>query len=238
MKLTMLLILGVMCTIATGTRASVGVSERTAGKVNADALSDKTDNYVKEVMAALHIPGLSLAVVRDGKVVKAQGHGLANVEFDARATPDTVYLLASMTKQFTATGIMMLVEDGKVGLDEKISRYLPDTPDPWKEITVRHLLTHTAGLKDRFEGKTGGEWLLSFTTDAMYASAKACALDFKPGERFQYSDQGYFLLGMIIEKVSGKSYREFLKERIFTPLGMKGSSTILQSEVVKDLASG
>jgi len=95
-----------------------------------------------------------------------------------------------------------------------------------------------AGLKDRFEGKTGAEWLLSFTTDAMYASAKACALDFKPGERFQYSDQGYFLLGMIIEKVSGKSYREFLKDRIFGPLGMDHSSTIWQPDVVKNLATG
>jgi len=204
----------------------------------ADILSDKTDNYVKEVLKALHIPGLALAVVRDGKVIKAQGYGLANVEFDAPVKPETVFLLASMTKQFTATCIMMLVEEGKVALDDGISKYLPDTPDSWKGITVRMLLNHTAGLKDRFEGKTGPEWLLTFTTDAMYKSARGCALDFKPGAHFQYSDQGYFLLGMIIEKVSGKTYREYLTERIFKPLEMAVSSTSLQTEIVKNLASG
>jgi D-alanyl-D-alanine carboxypeptidase len=204
----------------------------------ADALSDKTDRYVKEVMAGLHIPGLALAVVRDGKVIKTGAYGLACVEHEAVVKPETVFLLASVTKQFTAASILMLVEEGKAALDERISRYLSETPDSWRDITVRHLLTHTAGLKDRFEVLNGAPWQLAFTTEAMYNTARACPVDFKPGERFQYSDQGYFLLGMIIEKLSGKSYREFLAERIFKPLWMSASSTTLQTDVVKNLASG
>src|SRR5579862_1025914 len=100
---------------------------------------------------------------------------------------------------------MMLVQENKVGLDEKISRYLPETPEAWSAITIRELLTHTAGLKDRFEGTSPAEWLLNYTTQQMYDSARKQTLDFKPGERWQYSDQGFFLLGMIIEKVSGKT---------------------------------
>ncbi len=152
--------------------------------------------------------------------------------------PETVFLLASITKSFTATAILMLVEEGKIDLDEKISCYLPDTPEAWSGITVRHLLTHTAGLKDRFEGKTAADWLLNFTTDQMYQAACSQPPDFKPGEKWQYSDQGYFLLGRILEKVSGKTYRQFLKERIFQPLGMTATTTINQAEIIPDLASG
>ncbi|HLK60361.1 MAG TPA: serine hydrolase domain-containing protein [Chthonomonadaceae bacterium] len=205
---------------------------------SADPAGEKVDRFIRQVMEATHIPGISLAVVRDGKVVKATAYGVANVDYQVPAKPETVYLLASITKTFTATAILMLVEEGKIGLDEKISRYLPDTPEAWSAITVRHLLTHTAGLKDRFEGRTPAEWLLNFTTDQMYQSARSQSLDFKPGEHWQYSDQGFFLLGMIIEKVTGKTYRQFLKERIFQPLGMTATTTISQFEIIPNLASG
>src|SRR2546422_8232866 len=104
------------------------------------------DDYIKVEMERRHIPGLALAVARNGKIVKVRGYGIANLEHDVPVTPDTVFELASVSKQFTATAIMLLVEAGKVRLDEPILTYLPRGPETWKGITVRHLLTHTSGL--------------------------------------------------------------------------------------------
>jgi len=112
------------------------------------AQADKVDDYVRSEMSKRRIPGLSLAVVKAGRVIKAKGYGLSDMELNVPATPDSVYQIGSMTKQFTAAGIMLLVEDGKVSLDETIDKYLPDLPVSWKGVTVRHLLTHTSGIKD------------------------------------------------------------------------------------------
>lgn len=110
------------------------------------ARADAIDDYLRTEMQKRSIPGLALAVVRDGSVVKMQGYGFANLEHDVPVTPDTIFELASVTKQFTATAIMRLVEEGKVGLDDPIARRLSGAPETWKAITVRHLLTHTSGL--------------------------------------------------------------------------------------------
>jgi CubicO group peptidase (beta-lactamase class C family) len=184
----------------------------------------RVDTFVERQMRARRIPGLSLAVVRDGRVVYAKGYGKANLEWDAPATPETVYLLASVTKQFTATAIMMLVGEGKLRLDDPVTKWIADAPNPWKSITVRHLLTHTAGLKDRFEYTADGNFLYQYSTQQMLDAAKATALDFAPGEKWQYSDEGYFLLGVVVERASGKSYGEFLRDRIFSPAGMTSTS--------------
>ena len=117
-----------------------------------DATANKVDDYVKSEMQKQRIPGVSLAVVKDGKIIKAAGYGLANVELNVSARPETVYKIASVSKQFIATGIMLLVEDGKISLDEKISKFLEGTPDAWKDITVRHLLTHYVGNRPRSAG--------------------------------------------------------------------------------------
>src|SRR5258708_1947107 len=205
-----------------------------------DELAKAVDVVIERKMQGRHIPGLSLAVVRDGKVIKAQGSGVANVEHSVPAAPETAYLLASMTKQFTAAGILMLAEEGKLSLDDPISKHLQDTPDAWKEITIRELLGHTAGLKDRFEEDTliADKWHLAYSTDQLYQAARSRPLDFASGAGWQYSDQGYFLLGVIIERVSGMSYRDFLKKRIFDPLGMNASTTIWLKEIIPHMASG
>ncbi len=112
------------------------------------AKGDVIDSYIETQMRNLHIPGISLAVVRDGRIVKAKGYGLANIEANSIAAPKTVYEIGSITKQFTATAVMMLVEEGKVSLDDKITKYFPDAPPAWNQITVRHLLSHTSGIQN------------------------------------------------------------------------------------------
>ena len=205
------------------------------------AWADPVDEYVKAQMERRKIPGLSLAVVQRGQVVKLQGYGLASVELDAPVTPDTVFELASVTKQFTAAAVMKLVEAGKVALDDPIAKYLDDVPPAWSAITVRHLLTQTAGLAsltDGFAALWRGGVRMNYTTRQMFDAATKDAMSFTPGAGWQYSDVGFFLLGMIIEKASGQRYAAFLAERFFTPLGMTATSVIDQSAVVKHRAPG
>jgi CubicO group peptidase (beta-lactamase class C family) len=167
-----------------------------------------------------------VAVVKDGKVVKTAAYGLADLENEAPVTVDSVFALASITKQFTAAAILLLAEKGKLSLDDHVSGFLPEPPEAWKDITLRHLLTHTSGLPGLDRGFTSlqASWPMELSTKDAYASATKDAMDFAPGEAWQYSDVGYFLLGMVIEKVSGKKYPEFLAERILKPLGMKNTS--------------
>lgn len=202
------------------------------------AHADEVDEYVEAEMKKRQIPGLALAVVKNGEIIKTKGYGLASVELNVRVAADSVFALASVTKQFTAAAIMILVEQGKVALDEKINRYIPNAPDTWKDITVRHLLTHTAGLKDSYWPTYRGSWLTNYTTAMNFEHASTLPLDFAPGERWQYSDQGYFLLGLIIEQVSGKRYRDFLREHIFQPLGMTSTTVIDQWDIIKNRVSG
>jgi CubicO group peptidase (beta-lactamase class C family) len=204
------------------------------------ACADAIDDYIKNEMERRHIPGLALAVARHGKIVKVRGYGVANLEHDVPVTPDTVFELASVTKQFTASAIMLLVEEGKVQLDDPVAWHLLRAPETWKAITVRHLLTHTSGLP----GLTGGFKALwpggarmRYTTAQMFDAAIKDELSFAAGERYQYSDVGYFLLGMIIEAVSGQRYRDFLDERFFKPLGMTDTSVIDVSRVLKRRAA-
>ncbi len=186
-----------------------------------DSLARSIDDYVLGVIQKRHIPGVSVAIVKNGKLLQAKGYGLANVELSVPATEKTVYQLASVTKQFTATAIMMLVEQGKLGLGDKISKHLPDLPAAWKEVTIRHLLNHTSGIKSYTSVKDFFKTARKdYTHREILDLVAKDPLEFAPGEKWRYCNTGYFLLGMIIEKVSGKTYGEFLDERIFKPLGM------------------
>ena len=206
--------------------------------VSISARTDEIDKYITAEMKKRQIPGLALAVVRHGKVIKLKSYGLANIQHNVAATPDTVFDTASVTKPFTATAIMMLVEEGKIGLDDKISRYIPNASETWRDISVRHLLSHTAGLKAEFMPTLKGRWLTDYTTAEMFEAAAKLPLDSAPGDRYRYSDTGYFLLGLIIEKASGKRYGEFLAERMFKPLGMTSTTLLDQWAIIKNFTPG
>jgi CubicO group peptidase (beta-lactamase class C family) len=191
-------------------------------------------------MTKRRIPGLTLAVARNGAVVKLQGYGFANLEHEVPATPDTVFELASVTKQFTATAIMLLAEEGKLRLDDPITWHILRAPETWKGITVRHLLTHTGGLPGMRDGfkSLQQRWHVNYATPELFESATKDTLIGAPGERWEYSDVGYFLLGMIIESASGQRYGSFLADRFWNPLGMTSTSLLDQWRILKHRAAG
>ena len=184
------------------------------------------DAGVEKAMQTRQFPAASIAVVKDGTVVLAKGYGHSDVGKSIKATEQTVYQLASVTKPFTAMAILMLVEDGKLSLDGKITEILSGLPVAWAPVTVRHLLTHTSGIRsytDVFGEKKVADSQV-FTADQILALVKDAPLAFTPGEKYAYCNTGYYLLGMIVEKASGKPYATFLADRIFTPLGMTSTS--------------
>lgn len=201
------------------------------------ARADEVDKYVRSFIKTRNIPGLSLAVVRDGKLVKAAGYGLANLELNALATPQTVYEIGSITKQFTAQAIMLLVEEGRLGLDDALGKYLDGLPRAWQALTIRQLLTHTSGLKD-WEAAGLLSFRREYTEQEFILLMSPFTLDFAPGERWSYTNTAYPLLGMVIERVSGKSYEAFVTERIFKPLGLNDTRFNHPLEIIPQRADG
>jgi CubicO group peptidase (beta-lactamase class C family) len=207
--------------------------------------ADEIDDYIATQLRRLHIPGVSLAIIRDGRMLKAQGYGFANLELKAPATKETVYEIGSNTKQFTAAAIMMLVEDGKIRLDDSVTKYFPEAPQSWRGITIRHLLTHTSGIQNHVAVP---DWLDVFRTNLKFETAPPrdellkmffkLPLEFQPGESWAYDNTGYYLLGIVIEKASGKSYWQFLDERIFKPLRMNATRNTDPQPIIPDRASG
>jgi D-alanyl-D-alanine carboxypeptidase len=200
------------------------------------ARADKVDDYLAAQMQRRQIPGVALAVIRDGKTIKAQGYGVASLELREPVTPETVFEIGSLTKQFTAACVMLLVEQGKVGLDDSIGKYL-EVPESWKGITVRHLLAHTSGIKN-YTNLPGFEASRPLSPLEFIRKLSAYPLASAPGEAFAYCNSGYNLLGFIIEKVTGQSYWQFLRERIFDPLGMASSRSRDQKAVILNRAAG
>jgi CubicO group peptidase (beta-lactamase class C family) len=206
-----------------------------------DALSVRADEVVREQMREQKIPGVSLAVLRDGKIIKASGYGLANLELNVPVTAESVFHSESVGKTFTAVGVLILVEEGKVGLDDKITKYFPGSPTIWKEVTVRQLMTHTSGITD-YAGEFSGKPLVNFrqdyTEDELVHIIASRPLDFPPGEKRMYSNSGYMLMGPLIRRVTGKNWADFLQERIFGPLGMTSTRVISEADIIPNRTSG
>jgi len=169
-------------------------------------------------------PGAAVLVMKDGMPLLRKGYGLANLELGVPIRPEMVFRIGSITKQFTAVGILMLVKEGKLALDDEITRFLPDYPTHGQKITVETLLTHTSGIQSYTDMPSWlALWRKDFTVPELVALFKNEPMRFKPGEKWEYDNSGYILLGAILEKVSGKSYADFVRQRIFEPLGMKHS---------------
>jgi CubicO group peptidase (beta-lactamase class C family) len=203
----------------------------------------QVDAFVAAQLREQHIPGVSLGVMRDGAIVKATGYGLANVELDVPVTAETIFQTGSVGKQFTATAVMMLVESGKVRLDDTITKYFPEAPPAWKRITVRNLLTHTSGIPDYggeedTMGKGVVNFRLDYTEDELIQRFVKMPLDFEPGSKWSYSNTGYVILGVLIHRVTGEFYGDFLQERIFTPLGMTSTRIISEADIIPHRSSG
>src|SRR5215213_3554553 len=179
----------------------------------------RIDSVVKAEMSRQKIPGVAVAVVSKGAVMMAKGYGEANVEHHVAVTPETVFESGSVGKQFTSAAVMLLVEDGKIGLEDPITKYFPDAPASWVGITVRHLLTHTSGIPDYTTDAM--DYRRDYTEDELEQMAFGLTPEFPPGSRWNYSNTGYVLLGIIIHKASGKFYGDVLRDRVFGPLGMR-----------------
>jgi CubicO group peptidase (beta-lactamase class C family) len=186
-----------------------------------EALAKKIDAVMSEVYKPGE-PGAAIIVQKDGKTIFRKGYGMADLELGVAVEPDMVFRLGSITKQFTAVSILMLAEQGKLALQDEITKFLPDYPTQGRKITVEHLLTHTSGIQSYTDLP---EWLplwrKDFTVKELIDLFKDKPMKFEPGQRWVYNNSGYILLGAIIEKVSGQTYEEFVDSRIFKPLGMK-----------------
>ena len=186
-------------------------------------------------MRKYKIPGVSLAVLRNGKISILKSYGLANVELGVAVKPETIFQSGSIGKQFTAAAIMLLVQEGKLSLDEKVGKYLPNVPEAWNDITIRNLLTHTSGMGDYpDEISLRGD----YTEDEYLNIFKKAPLNFAPGSRWDYSNVGYVTLGILIKRITGKFYGDFLQERFFGPMGMSTARVISEADIVPNRAAG
>jgi CubicO group peptidase (beta-lactamase class C family) len=191
----------------------------------ADSLTRRVD-VVFSRYGSLDAPGCAVGVYQNGKIALAKGYGAANIEYAVPLSPATPMIMGSVSKQFTAGAIALLVQDGRIALDDDIRKYLPELPDYGKRITIGHLVHHTSGLRDFWALAEAAGMRLDdgYTVDDMLAlAARQKHLNFDPGTEYNYSNTGYVALGEIVHRVSGKTLRQFVNERIFTPLGMSAS---------------
>jgi len=193
------------------------------------------DQYVQSEMQRRHIPGLALLVARDGQIVYAQGYGVSNLELQVPVKPETIFQSGSMGKQFTATAVMMLVEQGKVRLEDPLTRYFPGAPASWKRVTVRELLSHTAGFGD-YPAKF--DFRRDYTEDELLQMVENIPLAYPPGTKWAYSNLGYLTLGILIHRVTGEFYGDYLHEHVFAPLGMTATRVISEADVIPNRSSG
>lgn len=197
------------------------------------------DDYIQDTLVKQHIPGLSVAVVRDGEPILVKGYGLANVEHSVPATEYTVYEIASIGKTFTATVTMMLVEENVISLNDSIVDYLENPPEAWRPVTLKHILSHQSGIPSYTDAKNYWDITrLDLSKAEILALISDLPLKFQPGEFSAYDNTGYYLLGLMLEKVTGKAYEQLLRDRIFAPLGMQATLMNNPAAIVPHRAAG
>jgi CubicO group peptidase (beta-lactamase class C family) len=222
--------------------ASTSLTQAPLAPLDAKQLAS-IDNFVNHDMASRRIPGLELGIYSRGSILLAKGYGLANVELNVPVKPETLMQSGSVGKQFVSAAIMMLVEEGKISLDDSITKYFPDAPAAWKPILIKNLLSHTSGLAEYESpdrtGPNGPFYLrLDFTEDELAKKIEALPIEWPAGEKWDYRNTNYALLGFIIHKITGMPYAEFLSERIFKPLGMASTRLISDRDIIPNRAAG
>lgn len=207
-----------------------------AGAASAkDTLVARIEAFIRAEQQRQGVVGLAVGVVHKGKVVLAKGYGSANLEHGVPVTADTIFQSGSLGKQFTAMAVMAQVEAGRLSLSDSITKFFPGAPAGWAPITVRHLLTHTSGIQD-LEGEIDER--KDYTDEDFVRYIAALPLEFAPGERWSYSNSGYVLLGILVNRVAGKFYGEVLAEQVFRPAGMKTARGISEDDIVPHRSSG
>ena len=201
------------------------------------AFSAKLDEHLNQAVRQ-GFSGAAL-ISRDGKIVFAKGYGLANRELDVPNTAQTRFRLGSITKQFTAVGILLLADRGKLGVQDPICKFFDNCPPAWSAVTIHHLLSHTGGIPSFTSSPDYlPKMMMPETVTSMIARFKDKPLEFTPGEKYAYSNSGYFLLGHIIEKASGETYEVFLQKNIFDPLKLANTGYDRHATILKYRATG
>ena len=195
----------------------------------------KIDQLVSSEMARQGIPGMALAAVKNGEIVVAKGYGFANLNARVPATRQSIFQAGSIGKQFTAAAILLLEEHGKLRVDDRIARYLPLTRASWGSITLRHLLTHTSGVPE-YEGKIDDQ--RDYSERQLTEFVGLLSRRSAPGEKFEYSNSGYLLLGVIIRTVTGKFHADYIREHIFEPLGMNTARILTDADTDPNRVTG
>jgi CubicO group peptidase (beta-lactamase class C family) len=213
-------------------------SARTFSQTDRTKLFETEDAYIRSETAKQFFRGAVLVGI-DGKIVFEKAYGPGDEEWGNANTVRTKFRIASLSKQFTAACILLLQERGRLNVHDPISRYLPGLPVAWQAITIHQLLTHTSGIPNSTDGSgNSGSDRIGATPQQIIGHVAEKPLDFKPGTNWKYSNTGYVLLGMVIEKTSGLSYTDFLKTNIFEPLGMRDSGYDRARDIIKERASG
>jgi CubicO group peptidase (beta-lactamase class C family) len=207
----------------------------TAALARAAQPADEVTHTVRAEMERQHIPGLALLVSRNGLPVRAQGFGLANVELNVPVSAKTIFQSGSMGKQFTATAVMLLVEEGKISLDDPLRKYFADGPGWWSEVTIRELLSHTAGFTDY---PKDFDLRKDYSEEELLKMVEAIPAAYPPGTDWAYSNLGYVTLGILIHRVSGQYFGDFLQGRVFKPLGMSTTRIVSEADIIPNRAAG
>jgi CubicO group peptidase (beta-lactamase class C family) len=237
----------VIAIICLGAASAAAAQSGASAKGSAPALTaDQTqaiDSFVARQLAQQRIPGVAVGIYSRGEILLAKGYGLANIELNVPVKPETVFQSGSVGKQFVSAAVMMLVEEGKISLDDSITKYFPDAPATWKPILIKNLLSHTSGLSeyesDDRTGPKGPFYLrLDFSEDELAKRMEEMPIEWAPGDKWAYRNTNYVLLGIVIHKITGMPYADFLAQRIFKPLGMNSTRLISERDLIPNRSAG
>ncbi|MGC2408274.1 MAG: serine hydrolase domain-containing protein [Candidatus Cybelea sp.] len=232
-----LLVLSIACL---GVTAATSAAARPP--LNAPQIAS-IDRFMEREMAETHVPGAAVGIYSRGTILLAKGYGLANVELNVPVKPQTIFQSGSVGKQFVSAAIMMLVQEGRISLDDSIAKYFPNAPASWKPIEIKNLLSHTSGLAEyessERTGPSGPFYLrLDFTENELLAKIEALPIESPPGVKWDYRNTNYVLLGMVIHRVTGMFYADYLAKHIFEPLGMTTTRLISDQAIIPNRAAG